>query len=140
MAIEGRPVQRSPPVQILPFDRCPLRNESLGFCRLSPTTGIKKFLVDVQNAFQCAVSACSRTTSAASYLCNGTRSRGAATLTDPNLLDSSADRRRDAGFFRGFFLQLSLLVLPAALPRFREGCVLMSLWREPVGDGISLAN
>ena len=117
---------------ILPIDLCPPRNESLGFCRLSTPTGLIKFLVDVQSALQGSVSACGPAASAASYLCLGTRSRRAATLTSPNLSASLADRRRDAGFFRGFFLSLPSLLLPAALSRFREGCVLMSLWREPV--------
>ena len=61
-----------------PIDRCPLRNESLGFCRLSIMTGPIKFLVDVQSAFQGRVSACGPAASAASYLCFGTRSRRAA--------------------------------------------------------------
>ena len=79
MAIAGRQVQRSPPIPILPLDRCPLRNESLGFCRLSITTGIQKFLADAQSALQDAVSAWSRAASAASYLSFATRSRHGAT-------------------------------------------------------------
>ena len=74
--MKGRPVQRSHPTPFLPIDRCPVRNESLGFCLLRVLTGIIKCLVDVQSTSQGAVSACSRATSAASYLCFGTRSRG----------------------------------------------------------------
>ena len=56
VAIAGRQVQRSIPILIiLPIDRCPLRNESLGSCRLSMFTGTPKFLVDVQSALQCVV-------------------------------------------------------------------------------------
>ena len=78
VAMPGRSVQRSIPIPSLPIDRCPPRNESLGFCRLSTPTGLIKFLVVAQSAFQGRVSACGPAASAASYLCFGTRSRRAA--------------------------------------------------------------
>ena len=77
-AIHGRRVQRSPPIPILPIDWCPLRNESLGFCRLHIFTGLIKYLVGVQSAFQSLVSTCARAAGAVSNLCFGTRSRKAA--------------------------------------------------------------
>ena len=106
MAIAGRQVQWSPPIPILPIDRCPLRNESFGFCRFSMITGIIKFLVDVQSAFQGIVSASGRAASAASYLCFGTRKRRAAraggnayhskpiAITHSDVVDAEASLRR----------------------------------------------
>ena len=108
VAIVARPVQRRLPsiFFILPIDRCPLRNESLGFCRISIFTGIIKFLVDVQSAFQGRVSACGPAASAASYLCFGTRSRRAAraggnaymskpiAITHSDVVDAEASLRR----------------------------------------------
>ena len=122
LVMDNRRVERSRPTKQLPIDRCPLRNESLGSCRLSIFTGPIKFLVDVQSALQGSVSACGPAASAASYLCLGTRSRRAATLTSPNLSASFSDNRGDAGSVRGLFVPPlpPQILLPLALSRLRE--------------------
>ena len=118
MAKEGRPVQRSKPSRILPIDRCPLRNESLGFCRPSIFTGNQKFLVDVQSAFQGRVSACGPAASAASYLCFGTRSRRAARAGGNAYISRLIEKAHpDAG--KGRFLMLKAPSLCASLPLIR---------------------
>ena len=117
---------------VLPIDRCPLRNESLGFCRLSVPTGSTKSLADAQSTLRGWVSVRSHGAGVASYLCLLSRLRQAVTLTSPDTSIFSQLGLGRAELVRGFFLLLVSLLLPPALSRFREGCVLMSLWREPV--------
>ena len=113
-------MQRSLPILILPIDRCPLRNESLGLCRLSIITGTQKSLVDVRRALQGKVSVCSHGAGVASYLCLLSRLRRAATLTIASTLISFSLGLGRAELVRGFFSRLPPLPAPSALPRLRE--------------------